>query len=202
MTVDQARNFIHAARGNRLEAMFLLQVTLGLRPGEAAGLTWDAVDLTKGRIQIKHSRRLENEQPVLVDRLKTERSYRTLDLPAIAFEALRMHRVNQLAERDSSPDWQDDRLVFTASNGALLRPENVRRDLNVITRAAGLGVWTPNELRHTAASILSDDGTPLEQIADLLGHVDTSMLERVYRHNIAESIKAAAPMDRILGDLV
>ena len=29
-----------------------------------------------------------------------------LDLPAIAFEALRMHRVTQLAERDSSPDWR------------------------------------------------------------------------------------------------
>jgi integrase len=199
MTLDQARLFIEAVKGDRLEAMFLMQITLGLRPGEAAGLLWESVDLTKGRIRVEHARRTENEQPVLVDRLKTARSYRTLDLPAVAFEALRSHRIRQLAEREAAKEWRDDRLVFTATNGAILRAENVRRDLKAITRAAGIGDWSPNELRHTAASILSDDGTRLEQIADLLGHVDTSMLERVYRHNIADSINAAAPMDRILG---
>jgi len=38
-------------------------------------------------------------------------------------------------------------------------------------RKAGLGEnWTPRELRHSFVSIMSDNGVPIETIADLVGH--------------------------------
>lgn len=41
---------------------------------------------------------------------------------------------------------------------------------------------------------------PIEQIADLLGHTDTRMLERVYRHPVRSSVAAAvAPMEAMFG---
>ena len=74
------------------------------------------------------------------------------------------------------------------------------RDLAGITESLGIGVWRPNELRHTAASLLSDAGVPLEHVADLLGHTNTRMLEQTYRHSVQPSTRAAvAPMDKILG---
>ena len=54
----------------------------------------------------------------------------------------------------------------------------------------GLGRWTPNELRHSAASLLSASGVPLEVIADVLGHASTRMLEQHYRHQVRPSIDA------------
>ena len=82
-----------------------------------------------------------------------------------------------------------------------MSPSNLRRDLARLTVAAGLGRWSPNELRHSAASLLSASGVPLEQIADVLGHTDTRMLLKHYRHPISRTIDAAAaPMERLFGE--
>ena len=39
----------------------------------------------------------------------------------------------------------------------------------------------PRELCHTFVSLLSSDGMPLEDIADLVGHKGTTTTETVYR---------------------
>ena len=84
--------------------------------------------------------------------------------------------------------------------GTLLEPQNVARTLRKFTDAAGLGKWSPNELRHSAASLLCAAGVPLEHVADILGHTNTRMLEQTYRHAIQPSITAAViPMDQLFG---
>ncbi len=57
-----------------------------------------------------------------------------------------------------------------------------------ICSTAGVTPITPYELRHTAASLLSDAGVPIEVLADLLGHITTTMLEQVYRHRVRKVI--------------
>lgn len=55
-------------------------------------------------------------------------------------------------------------------------------------------------MRHSAASLLSAAGVPLEQIADTLGHEGTRMVTLVYRHAIAPTVEAAAgPMQQLFG---
>lgn len=87
--------------------------------------------------------------------------------------------------------------------GTPLDPAGVRRELARITEEAGLGLIRPNELRHSAASILSAAGVPLEYVADVLGHTNTRMLEMTYRHAVQPSITAAVvPMNDLLaGDV-
>jgi integrase len=41
-----------AAGGDRLEALYVLAVTAGLRRGELQGLTWEEVDLDAGTLQV------------------------------------------------------------------------------------------------------------------------------------------------------
>ena len=54
--------------------------------------------------------------------------------------------------------------------------------------------------RHKAASLLSASGMPLEEIADLLGHNSTRMLEAHYRHQVRPSVGAhVAVMDKLFG---
>jgi integrase len=71
--------------------------------------------------------------------------------------------------------------------------------LKAITKKAGLGEnWTPRELRHSFVSIMSDNGVPIETIADLVGHASTAVTEEVYRHQLKPVItKGAETMNTI-----
>jgi integrase len=71
--------------------------------------------------------------------------------------------------------------------------------VQVITRKAGLGEnWTLRELRHSFVSIMSDNGVPIETIADLVGHACTAVTEEVYRHQLKPVItKGAETMNTI-----
>jgi integrase len=89
-------------------------------------------------------------------------------------EALREHRARQDAQRAALGEhWQENGRVFTTGFGTLLDPANLRRSLRQVTDRAGLGRRHPHELRHSAASLLSAAGVPLEEVADVLGHVST-----------------------------
>lgn len=48
LTVAQARAVLKAARGERLYALYVLALCLGLRRGELLGLRWDDIDMTTG----------------------------------------------------------------------------------------------------------------------------------------------------------
>ena len=58
----------------RLEALFVLSITLGLRPGELRRLTWDLVDLDAGVIHVWRSASRTGD-------VKTLKSKRSLTLP-------------------------------------------------------------------------------------------------------------------------
>ena len=49
----------------------------------------------------------------------------------------------------------------------------------------------PRELRHAVVSLLSSDGIPLEDMADLVGHKGTVTTETVYRQVIVPRCGAA-----------
>jgi hypothetical protein len=56
-------------------------------------------------------------------------------------------------------------------------------------------------MRHSAASLMSAAGVPLEHVADVLGHNGTRMAVLVYCHVLAPTVDAAAaPMQALLGE--
>ncbi|GAA1663672.1 hypothetical protein GCM10009733_071690 [Nonomuraea maheshkhaliensis] len=131
---------------------------------------------------------------------KTRKSRRTLELPKLAAEALRQHHTRQaVLKLKAGEAWQDHNLVFCTSVGTPLDASNVRRAFRKTTRRAGLGTtWSPRELRHSFVSIMSDQGVPIETIADLVGHAGT---RAVYRHQLKPVItKGARTMNTIFGD--
>jgi integrase len=200
LTVDQARSLLAGAKPDRLGGAVIVMLTMGLRPGEVLGLSWDDVDLRDGVLKVRHS--LKRERTGLrLGAPKTPRSRRTLAMPGVALDALRRRHTAQLAERlQAGPRWLDTGLVFTTSVGSMIDPNNFRRHFGRLSEAAGVGHWTPNEMRHSAVSLLSAAEVPLEDIADLVGHDGTRMTGGVYRHVLAPvNTKAVAPMDKLFG---
>ncbi|MEV5888395.1 tyrosine-type recombinase/integrase [Nonomuraea fuscirosea] len=92
--------------------------------------------------------------------------------------------------------------MFCTSVGTPQDAANVRRAFRQITKNAGIGTdWTPRELCHSFVSIMSDQGVPIETIADLVGHAGTSVTETVYRHHLKPVItKGAHTMNTVFGD--
>jgi integrase len=208
LTVDQAWALIDAAAGRlrgkgeaggadaqpyRLHAYVVLLLMTWIRPEEARALRWDHLDLDAGTVAIWRSDRAGGDT-------KTNRSRRTLKLPEIALSALRERRAAQAVDRLAAGElWQDSGLVFTTSIGTMLDQHNIRREFRQITKTAGLGEdWVPRELRHTFVSIMSAGGVPVEEIARVAGHKQTSTTELVYRRELRPAITTGAEvMDKV-----
>jgi integrase len=61
-----------------------------------------------------------------------------------------------------------------------------------MTRKAGFGHWHAREGRHTAVSIMSSNGVPIQEISDTVGHKSTHVTETVYRRVIVPAIRGGA----------
>ncbi len=196
LTVAQAKALLQAADGDRLEALYVTGLLMGLRPGELLGLPWSNVDFETCRLRVSQSLKREHNK-LSVGEPKTLRSRRTLDMPDLVVKALKSHRRRQDTERADAADiWVETALVFTTTRGTPIDPSNLRREFDQLTRKAGIGHWHPHELRHSAASLLSAAGVPIEQISDVLGHEGPRTTAAVYRHLVNPSVSAGkAPMD-------
>jgi integrase len=179
----------------RLEALFVVSITLGLRPGELRKLTWDHVDLNKGVIHVWKSARKGGDT-------KTPKSKRSLELPKRAIAALTVHKSRQAKERWAAGEaWHDNNLVFCYENGDPYTSDALNWRFSKMTRRAGIGHWHAHEGRHTAVSIMSSNGVPIQDISDTVGHKSTHVTETVYRHVIVPEIRGGATvMDDVFGD--
>jgi integrase len=173
----------------------------GCRTEEARALRWDHVDLDGNpganppvppHVAVWRSVRQHGD-------VKIQKSRRTLRLPAAAVEALKAHKAKQSEVRlKAGPAWQDHGLVFASQVGTPLDASRVRRAFKKICDDAGIGDdWTPRELRHTFVSIMSEQGVPVEEIAHLVGHSNTSTTETVYRNPRAVISTGAEVMDSV-----
>jgi integrase len=196
LTLEQATAVIAVAKESRIHAYVVLSLLTGIRTEEARALTWDRVELDPPDGQPPH---------VMVWRsvrrhgdTKTQKSRRTLGLPAHVVAALVSHRDAQHDDRTlAGTAWHDSDLVFTTRVGTPLDAANVRRAFRAIVVHAGLGAeWTPRELRHSFVSLMSAQGTPVEEIARLVGHSSSATTEAVYRKELRPIItKGAEVMD-------
>ena len=200
LTAAQAKSIIAESVGHPLHALWVVMLYLGVRPGEVTGLTWKDVDFDQSLIHVRRARRVERGELKVDEHLKTQRSRRTLAAPPPVLDALREHRRQQVEARlKAGPAWSDDLdLVFTTDVGTPHNPSNLRRTLAAITNRLDLGDWHPHELRHTAASLMSEAGVPIERIADQLGHDGTRMSLLVYRHATKPSVDAGIVMTDVL----
>jgi integrase len=102
LIAEQVRILFDAVKGDRLEALYILAVTTGLRQGELLGLKWDDIDLEVGTLQVRRTLTTAKGGPVL-SAPKTKGSRRTVKLSQTALEALRSHLERQLVEIDRGP---------------------------------------------------------------------------------------------------
>lgn len=126
-TKNEVESIRIAAHRDRLEAAWLIQLGLGLRPGELLALAWE--DVVGNDLHVRHSQRREGGKLIARGGLKTEASFRILGMPQVVREALEVRRTEQEAEADAAGDaWENPLgLIFTTDRGHSLREETYRR---------------------------------------------------------------------------
>jgi integrase len=192
LTPEQARSLLQAASGERLEAAFVVMLSLGLRRGEVFGLRWMDVDFESNILTVSQALSRVGSHLVLGPP-KTERSRRKINLPAPVATSLRAHKKRQAAEwLVVGESWLDTDLVFTSEVGTPLDPANFRHSFDRVAAKVGLVGWHPHELRHSCASILLAQGVPIEVVSRVLGHSSIRITADVYGHILDPQRQQAA----------
>jgi integrase len=165
---------------------------MGIRQGEALGLTWADVDLDLGYIRITKQLQRIHGSPQLVEP-KTERSRRTLAMPPMIRRALQDHRSLQEKERVLAGDrWRESGLVFTTPIGTPLDGTAVTKEFHRLMERECLPQRRFHDLRHSCATLLLVQGVSPRVVMDLLGHSQIGLTMNTYSHVIPDLRRDAA----------
>lgn len=161
-----------------LRALVLVTAGLGLRQGEAFGLTTDRVDLKAGTVRVDRQWRAVDGQAPQFGPLKTPTSNRTLPLPSSVAGVLKAH----MATWPPSPQGH----VFTGGRGVPLRRTTFdrtwRRAVATASQDGDLDGVTFHALRHHYASLLIRHGESVKTVQARLGHKSAQETLDTYSH--------------------
>jgi integrase len=132
---------------------------------------------------------------------KTERSRRTIVLPAFVLAALKQHQQQQRAMRDEAGnEWQEHDIVFCGRNGTYFDLTSLDYHFKKLLKSAELPNIRFHDLRHSAATILLGRGVHPKVVQELLGHSTISMTLDIYSH-VLPSIQqeAMSKLDDLFG---
>ncbi|MCW2605649.1 MAG: integrase family protein [Frankiales bacterium] len=193
LTNAEARRLLDAAEDLPNGARWSVALALGLRQGEALGLLWDAVDLEAGTLTVRWALQRQKGKGLVLVLPKSKAGRRTIKLPEQMREALRRHRVRQNEQRLAAADvWEDGGFVFCQGNG---RPIDARRDWldwKALLEAAGVRDARLHDARHTAATMLLQQGVPARVAMQILGHSHIALTLGTYSHVVPEIAEEAA----------
>ena len=189
---NEARLFVKAISGERLEALYLLAIAIGLQQAEILGLSWKDIDFDKSQCIVRKTlQRIDGEFRFVEP--KTTRSRRTLALPDIVITSLKEHKGRQVGEMLVAGDnWENSDLVFTDLSGKPLADSVVRRRFYRILEGAGLRRQRFHDLRHACASLMISQGVPSREVMETLGHSTIAMTLNRYAHIFQEAQKETA----------
>ncbi len=199
----QARQFLIAAQGSRYEALYYLAITTGLRAGELLGLKWDDLDLTKGHLHVQRQvQRVPGSGLALLEP-KSAAGRRVVVLGQTMMTILEAHFKRQEYLRSFAGErWQERGMMFTSKIGTCLDHRNVYREFKAILRKAGLPDIRFHDLRHTAATLMLQEGIHPKIVQERLRHAQIYITMDTYSHVLPTmQDEAAKKMDKLIAPI-
>ena len=195
LSAGEVQQLLSAAKGDRLETLFILGLSTGCRISELLGLTWDRVDLENGSIHITNQLKKDGQDWYLGE-LKTGRSRRHVEIGPATVASLKAHRLRMIEEQVRlGPVWNNELdLVFVTEVGTPFQRQNVgRRNWAGIVERSGIGKHlTVHNMRDIFASMALGNGMNIVTVSSMLGHRDPSVTLQCYSYALPDSGREVA----------
>lgn len=175
LTKDDINQLLRSIREPWFYDAIVLAVNTGMRRGELVHLTWHDVNLETRVILIR------NREDFVVKGGKG----RTIPMNGTVYQMLsNKQRVCEY--------------VLTGANGSQLCPIFLAKRLKRYVRELGLDPKLHfHNFRHTFATLLVQDGVPIYELKELLGHKDVQTTQ-IYSHMEVDSLRGSvARLDRM-----
>ena len=230
LSAVECHDILRASRATANPARWSVALALGLRQGEALGLSWSDVDLDEGVLRVRRSvqRRtwshgcapvggdspqcggkrgadcpMRRNGGLLLVEPKTRSSRRSIGLPAPLVSELRSHHAAQLRLKLERANLWDNTfdLVFCTDHGTPIDPAHDYREWKQLLRSAGVRDARLHDARHTAATLLLLQGVDIRTVMAIMGWTEMATAQR-YVHAVDElRHEAARRMGSALWDL-
>jgi integrase len=200
---EEIRTFLTSVRHDRFAALFLLELTTGIRRGQICGLKWDAVELDRSEITVHNNRVVVGGQARDKAGGKTRNADQTISIDHATVDALRRWRKIQDSERTFFGDaYHPGDYVFTYQDGRPLHPDSIRQRFDRLAAAAGLSRITFHDLRHSYATGALRAGVSPKVISERIGHANVGFFLETYAHVLGNDDREAAEQAAsfLLGD--
>ena len=211
-TIEEARKILAAATTHRNAARWSVALAMGLRQGEALGARWVDLDLVAGTWRVTQAIQRQpyrhgcgnapcGQKPLkcpkrvgglLMVPPKSDKGRRTIGIPVQLVDALKAHRAAQQAERAAAGSlWQDHGLVFVQQNGAMIDPGRDWEEWKRLLAEAEVRDGRLHDARHTAATLLLEQGVDARIVMEILGHSQITLTQNTYQHVMPQVIADA-----------
>lgn len=177
---DQLCTFLDAIAAQRFFPAFHLSAHTGMRRGEILGLRWGDIDLEANRVSVRQAL-VSVAYEVHISDVKTGNGRRTIDIEEGAVAVLEAWRRLRTDERGGKAPAKSD-LVFTREDGAWFHPDLFSQIFDRVVAKLDVPEITLHDLRHTHATILLMNGTPVKVVSERLGHASPAFTMSVYQH--------------------
>lgn len=193
--VDEFMEFIEKARqqairrqktkGDLLEwdyyVFFNIAFWCGLRKSEIYGLTWREISETHLNVKRGVVQKFAGEDRIT--KTKTQKSQRTVQMPAILVDVLKEHKERKMKLRNFS----EDDFVCSSNNGRSLRDTTVGKRNEEYARQAKLKRIRIHDFRHSHVSMLVNLDVPIKEISRRVGHAKVEITLNTYSHLYADT---------------
>jgi integrase len=187
-TAAELGTFLQAEPNDRLQALWWLLASTGMRRGEAVGLRWEDVDtdgatLSINRTLVTTDARRAGDPGMAWSTPKTAKGRRSVALDATTVTILKGHKARQAEERLAiGAGYQDEGLVFALPDGSPIHPKTVSYYFDRRVKRLGVPRIRLHDLRHTHATLALQAGVHPKVVQERLGHANIGITLDTYSH--------------------
>lgn len=182
---------MHTATDPLYGALWRLALLTDMRRGELVALRWSDVDLDAAHVTVRRRATVTADGKPTEGEPKSTKGRRTIALPASCVDALRWLCVRQAERRLRLGDlWAAGDCVFDREGRRLL-PDKLRYPLQRCAKELGVPVIRIHYLRHTAATLMLEQGVSPRVVQEVLGHGSITITLDRYSH-VSVSLQRAA----------
>ena len=176
-----------------------LGLFLGLRRSEVVGLRWKDVDLENGIVHIRNTV-VKFKEISELEKTKSRASRRDLYMPNALKSYLQTIWDRQEEDRKlTGRSYSDSEHICQWPDGTAFHPDYVSRRFQKVLECNHLPKIRFHDLRHTAGSLLVNQGHTIKQVQEFLGHEKASTTLDIYTHISLEGKRNTAQvLDELL----